>query len=228
MGIFDSLTGADAIKKAAKINARATAAAIAAQRENADKAEGYYRPYSDVGEEALNKLAIFGGLRGRDAQAEAYGDYVESPDVDFYRQQGENALARIAARRGSSPVAGRTLADALKFNKGLATQSFGDFIRRITDLKDTGFNATTNRASIRSGSGANIANMIKTGGEQQAQFAFDRGMIVPNLISNTIGAGVNLLGRYAEGGFKSPFGGSSSSYKSANAYPPAYGPPRYS
>lgn len=209
MSFFGSLTGSDAIKDAAKEQRKATQAAIRAQQQAGDQAVGLYSPYRDVGMTALHRLAAYAGLSGRGAQQEAYDDYLESPDVEFRKRMGIQAIDRSRAAVGGLR-SGRTIADLAEFGQGLASQGINDLFSRITDLKDTGYGATAASANARLGVGGNVANLLQQGGNAQAELAYRRGQIIPNLLTGVASIGGDIFGRWLEGRRRNPYAGSSS------------------
>lgn len=218
MSIWGSITGSDAIKDAAKENRKATEASIREQRAAGDAAVGYYDPYRTGGLSAWDKLMAVAGVKGVDAQKAAYDDFRESPGVDFLRRQGVQAIDRSAARDGALR-SGRTLIDLDRFGQDLAETSIGDWKNDLRYLSDTGYGASSASANARLGTGANIANTIQRGGEIQADLAYQRGQIIPNLISGVAGIGADLFGRWigSRGKRENPYaddpGFSGSSYR---------------
>lgn len=203
MAFLDFLSGADEAEDAIK---KATKKAIAFQREGQDKAAGILSPGANYAP-IQSKLYDLTGLNGAQAQQNAFGQYVESPEVQFMRQQGEQAAQRAAAA-GGQLASGRTLADLSKFGQGLAQQGYGDYYNRIRDLYGTSLGTANNLAGIYGQGGSALANITMQGGQQQANYAGQRGGMLGDLLSQ--GA---ALAAYAYGGGKvgTP-GGSGSSY----------------
>lgn len=198
MSFWGSITGSDALKDAAKIQAKATREAVAAQTSAGERAEGYYQPYRAGGMTAWDKLMQIAGLKGVDAQEAAYDDFRESPGVAFRRDQGVQAIDRSQAARGKL-LSGNTLIDLDRFGQGLAEQSFGDYKGDLRYLSDRGFDATGSSAGARLNTGANIANLTMEGGRTQADLAMRQGEILPNLLTGIASIGGDIFGRYLEG-----------------------------
>lgn len=206
MAFFDFLTGAD---EAAKESAKATKKALAFQKEGRDQAAGILRPGANY-QPAMGQLNALAGLDGAQAQQDAFGRFQESPEIQFQREQGEQAAQRSAAA-GGQLASGRTLADLSKFGQGLASQSYGDYYNRLRDLYGTSLNTAGNLAGVYSNAGNNLSQLQMQGGQQQAQYAGQAGGVFGDLLSQ--GA---ALAAYAYGGGKvgTP-GGSGSSYSSS-------------
>ena len=228
MAFFDFLSGADEAQKQAK---KATREAINFQREGQEKAAGavtqYLGPAANYGP-AQSRLYDLSGLNGGQAMERAFGEFRESPQYNFLRQQGEGAAQRAAAA-GGRLASGRTLADLDRFGQGLADQSYGDYYGRIRDLYGASLGAAGSLggqlAGIYGNGGNNLANLAMQGGMQQAQYAGQRGGVLGDLLSQGIAAGSYIAGASlgAPGSAASSYGGSGAS---RNAYMPAYGPQR--
>lgn len=190
MAFFDFLTGADEAQKAAE---KATKKAIAFQREGQDKAAGVLQPGANYAP-IQSKLYDLTGLNGAQAQQNAFGQYVESPEVQFMRQQGEQAAMRGAAA-GGQLASGRTLADLSKFGQGLAQQGYGQYYDRLSNLYGSALGTANNLAGIYGNGGNALANLQMQGGMQQANLAGQRGGVLGDLLSQ--GA---ALAAYAYGG----------------------------
>ncbi len=209
MAFFDFLSGAD---EAAQEQAKATKKAIAFQQQGQDKAAGVLQPGANY-QPIQSKLYDLTGMNGAQAQQNAFGQYVESPEVQFQREQGEQAAMRGAAA-GGQLASGRTLADLSRFGQGLAQQGYGQYYDRLANLHGTALNTAGNLAGIYGNTGNNLANITMQGGAQQAQFAGQRGGVLGDMLSQ--GA---ALAAYAYGGGQVGTPGNSGS-----SYDPGVGP----
>lgn len=189
MAFFDFLTGADEQAKAIK---NATNQALKYQQQGQDKAAGILQPGANYGQ-AQSKLYDLSGLNGQQAQQTAFGQYTESPEVQFQREQGEQAAMRGAAA-GGQLASGRTLADLSRFGQGLAQQGYGDYYSRIRDLYGTGLTTANNLAGIYSQGGSNLANIAMGGGQQYAQAKGQQGGVFGDLLSQAAGLGAYVYG----------------------------------
>lgn len=206
MAFLDFLSGADEAEKAIK---KATKQAIGFQREGQDKATGVLSPGANYAP-IQSKLYDLTGLNGAQAQQNAFGSYVESPEVQFMREQGEQAAQRAAAA-GGQLASGRTLADLSRFGQGLAQQGYGQYYDRLRDLYGTSLGTANNLAGIYGQGGSALANITMQGGQQQANYAGQRGGMLGDLLSQ----GAAMAAFAAGGGFGAP-GGSGSSYPTPN------------
>lgn len=199
MGFFDFLSGGDEGSKAIK---KATNQAIGYQQQGTDKAAGVLSPGANYAP-IQSRLYDLSGINGGQAQQNAFGQFQESPEIQFQRQQGEQSAQRAAAA-GGQLASGRTLADLSKFGQGLASQSYGDYYSRLRDLYGSALNTAGGLANIYGQGGNNLANIAMQGGIQRAGYEADRGGTFGNLLAQ--GAG---LAAYAYGAKP---GGSGSSY----------------
>lgn len=204
MGFFDFLSGADEQAKAIK---KATQQSIDFAREGQDRAASILAPAANFGP-AQSKLYDLSGLNGAQSQQNAFSQYVESPEVQFYRDQGLEAAQRSAAARGGL-MSGRTLADLSKFNQGLAQTGYGDYYNRINNLYGSALGTANNLAGVYSGGGNTLANLAMQGGSQYAQAKGAQGGVLGDLLSQ----GMSLAG-YAAGSYLGRPGGTGSSYGS--------------
>jgi hypothetical protein len=203
MAFFDFLTGADEAQRASE---KTTKRSLAFATEGRDQAASILRPGANY-QPAMGQLNALAGLDGAQAQQDAFGRFQESPEIQFQRQQGEQAAQRSAAA-GGQLASGRTLADLSKFGQGLASQSYGDYYGRLNDLYKTSLGTADDLAGIYSNSGNNLANLQMQGGQQSAQYAGQAGGVFGDLLSQAAG-----LGAYVYGNRRTP-GGSGSSYGS--------------
>lgn len=189
MAFFDFLTGADEQAKAQK---QANEQAIRFQREGTANAANVLKPGANYGP-IQSRLYDLAGINGGQAQQTAFGQYVESPEVQFQREQGEQAAQRSAAA-GGRLASGRTLADLSKFGQGLAQQGYGDYFNRLNNLYGSALNTAGGLANIYGQGGSNLANLAMTGGSQYAQAKGAQGGVFGDLLSQAAG-----LGAYAYG-----------------------------
>lgn len=134
------------------------------------------QPYMDAGTGALNQLAQL--------NAGNYSSFNESPDYQWTKQQGLQALDRSAAARGSLYSGGQT-ADVLKYSQGLASQQYNNYYNKIAGLAGLGQSA----ASALTGVNNNYAN-------QTAATAQNNASNSNALIGLVSGIGSNLLSNY--------------------------------
>lgn len=199
MAFFDFLTGADEQAKAIK---KATKKAIAFEQQGRDTAIGGLQAGANYAP-IQGKLYDLSGLNGGQAQQNAFGQYVESPEVQFQREQGEQAAMRGAAA-GGQLASGRTLADLSKFGQGLAQQGYGNYYDRLRDLYGSALGTAGNIAGIRSGSGSNLASLAMNGGSQYAQARGAQGGVFGDLLSQAAGLGAYVYGNRTGSSYGKP------------------------
>lgn len=166
------LAGSEA-KKGAKGAAGKAEAGQAAAREEYRQ---YNQPFYDAGASALERLNRF-----------AAGDFTgfqTSPDYQFAQQQGQEGLLRAAASRGSLN-AGGTDADLLRFNQGLASQQYGNYLGSLQYLAGLGQSAAQGLGGSASQAASNIGQIRAGSAQQQA-----------DITGQTIGQLSNLFGQY--------------------------------
>ena len=189
---LSSLVGGIFGKKSAKKAARAQAAAAAQAR--ADMLAGQQHA-SDLLSPAANykpslmRLHDLLGLNGGQSQQDAYGAFRDTPGYQFALQQGQEGLNRTAAAHGGA-MSGRTIADSIKFNQGMADQNFGQYYGRLNDMFGTQLGAAENLAGVYSNTGNNLAGIAMQNGNNMAASKIAQGNAWTNAlqnISNTAG-----------------------------------------
>jgi len=108
-----------------------------------------------------------------------------SPGYEFRREQGEQAIERMAAARGLR-LSGATMQDAARFNQGLASQEYGNYWNRLAGLAGAGQTATQNTQMM----GQNFANAVG----QNARAAGAARASGYQGTANAISGGINALG----------------------------------
>lgn len=99
---------------------------------------------------------------GAPAQATApgqpdYSAFYNSPDYAFARQEGTRGIERSAAARGGI-ASGNTLASLARFNSGLATQNYGNYVNRLSALAGIGQTSSEGLADRRNQFAINLGN----------------------------------------------------------------------
>lgn len=201
MSLIGWLTGSD---KALKAQKKAYNDATKLTQEGYQKATDLLSPGANY-QPAQSKLMALLGLDGSQAQEDAFGDYRESPEVDFMRTQGEGALQRSAAA-GGGLASGRTLVDANKFGQGLAQQGYGDWFSRLRDLYESTKGTAGQVSGLYTGRSSALSNLALGKGQAKASAATASS---PWSVISGIGAiGADALGSYL-GKSKTKYGGSS-------------------
>lgn len=209
MAFFDFLSGAD---EQAKEIRKATNQALRYEQEGQTRAADILRPAANF-QPTQSMLYDLAGVNGAQAQQNAFGRYVESPEVQWQREQGEQSAMRAAAA-GGQLASGRTLADLAKYGQGLAQQGYGNYWNRLSSLYGSALGAAGGLADVYSGGGSRLANIQMGGGQQLAAAEGQRGGVLGDLLSQ--GA---ALAAYAAGGGSVGTPGST-----ASMYDPGVGP----
>lgn len=117
-------------------------------------------PWREIGEQGLNALRFetLGGDR-----PDGYAGFQESPGYKFALDEGMNALGRSQAARGRS-LGGPAMKEAMRFGTGLASQEYGNFLGRVSDLAGVGRSAVSDQVNIGTGYANNVSqNALRTG-----------------------------------------------------------------
>lgn len=158
-----SFLGIGGSKKAAQ---KANASAGARRgfiNEGFDDAEGFLAPLAAQGGEALELYFDFIGVNGPERQAQAYQNYIASPELSFLQNEGQNAVERSAAARGGL-FSGRTAADLQQRGQGIASTGIQNFLTRLAGAGNTGVNASNNLANLATGRGSALSGIERDRG----------------------------------------------------------------
>jgi len=141
--------------------------------------QGFY----DQGAQASQTQAALSGAMGPEAQAQAFANYQESPEVAYMREQGEKAAMRGAAAQGMS-LSGSVLDELNRRGTGLAMQDFGNSMNRLGSIANRGQAAGNNLAQLRSGLATNTANMQQQQGQGLANMQMQLGQGLAGIAGN--------------------------------------------
>jgi hypothetical protein len=161
------MIAAQGARKATNQAVKGINSGIAELDENRDYVAGLWNPYTTTGGNALAKIGALSGANGAQAQQDAFGQYVESPEVAFSRDQGIQAIDRSANSRGGL-YSGRTMTDLNKFGQGVAMQGYGNYYDRLARLAGMGFDATGAVANNATGTARSIADLYVGKGATKA------------------------------------------------------------
>lgn len=137
----------------------------------------YNAPFYNAGTSALSRLER---LNSGDFSA-----FEESPDYRFAFDQGNEAILRGAASRGSLNSGG-TDADLARFGQGLASQNYDRYYSRLAGLANLG-------ANTAQGLGGQAVNAANTAAGAQAEGTINQANAYGNFASGLSG----LYGQYA-------------------------------
>ena len=199
---------AGATRYAADIGARSQAEAIAAQREARDQQIALQEPYRQAGLTGQNRLMELLGLGGNTGAA-GYGqysrdfgmqDFQQDPGYQFRLGEGLKAMSRQAGARGGL-ISGQTMKGLEDYRQASASQEYGNAFNRyqtnrsnqlapLGSLMSSGQAAAAGQVGSQGNYGTNAANLMMTGGANQANAALMQGNIGAQQF-NTLGRGLN-------------------------------------
>lgn len=152
---------------------RARGNALNAQREAYGDVQGYYRPYQQLGQQALSNLTS--------------GNFEMDPSYQFRMQEGLKALQNAAGARGGRQ-SGATLKALTGYGQNLASQEYGNAFNRNLSLANLGFGASQGMSGARTG----IANA--TASNEMAGHSAKMGLLGQGLSLATLGLSGGLSG----------------------------------
>jgi hypothetical protein len=120
-GVTSAVMGADAAEDAAAAQERAARNATALQKYMYETSREDYAPWREAGTNAISALAS--------KIAEGPGNYIESPGYDFRLAEGQKAIERSAAARGTvlDPATSKAL---IRYSQDYATNDYDNFLTR--------------------------------------------------------------------------------------------------
>lgn len=128
------------------------------------------QPIADTGMGAYQSQAALSGALGPEAQRLAMSSFQESPEQQYLREQGEQAIMRQASATGG--VGGSRVLEALQRQGiGLAAQDFQNRFNRLGMVSQPGLSAVGSIADIGLASARDQANVIGQTGANLANLA---------------------------------------------------------
>ncbi|MDC1355598.1 hypothetical protein N8205_02005 [Flavobacteriaceae bacterium] len=121
-------------------------------------------PYAQAGLNALQQQQALSGALG---QAEFDAAYQASPQMQFLREQGEQAALRTAAARGGAG-GGNVMKELARFNTGLASGDLQNQIANLNALTGRGLTAAQQQGSYNMQTGLPAAQAISNLGQNLA------------------------------------------------------------
>lgn len=231
--LLGGLLGSSGAKKAAKAQAAAAEAAVQEQRRQFDLMREDTSPYREIGRQALGTLGnVFGyklPVAGYDPNpsssgpvtidndtgqpinaAPDYSNFFASPDFQFKRQQGDQAITRNASALGRL-ASGNTGAALTEYSGNLAAGEFGNWFNRQAALAGIGQSAVNTATSAGNAAAGNIGNALMAGGNARASGIADSYNAWGNALGTIGGMAYNHFnrpqqqGRYS--GWTPPYAG---------------------
>jgi hypothetical protein len=195
--------GSSAASDASDAYAQAIMAAIAEQKAARDQAREDVAPWRSAGGTALTRLGGLLNLPGY-TRFDPTETLRATPGYEFSLNQGINALDRSAAAKGLL-LSGAHQKGLLSYGQGLADQTYRSYLGDITGLSNTGQNAATFQGTSSMNAGSNIAGLLQSMGQNQAQGILAgynaQQQAGGNLFSGLLGLGGLGLGMYKAGMF---------------------------
>lgn len=173
--------------KAAGAAKSAANSSIAEQQREYDQARADNAPFRTTGVSALNDIAKLYGLDTTDANGNVvkgsgkadFSSFSTSPDYQFNLQQGQDAINRSAAAHGGL-LSGAAVKAGETYASGLASNEFGNYVGRLSQIAGVGQNAT----NATTAAGTNMANAntqaIMGAGNARASAYSDIGQTIGN------------------------------------------------
>lgn len=127
-----------------------------------------------AGTEGLERQAALAGLRGSEAQGQAFQGFRESPGQQFLQEQGERAVTRQAAATGGLG-GGNVLRELQRQAIGLAQQDFSNQFQRGQQVLGTQGQAAGQLAGLAAQGGIQGANLISGAAGQLGGQRFQAG-----------------------------------------------------
>lgn len=169
---------AEASIRAGELGAEASREAAQLQQQRFEDIKGLATPFIQPGAGALGLQSAFSGAAGPEAQAQAFGQFQESPGVQFLREQG---LREFEAGQGAvgGLGGGQRLRELTRFSQGLALQDFGNQFNRLGAVTGASLGAlgglggvstaaTTGQAQALQSAGAQLGTGVLGAGQAQA------------------------------------------------------------
>jgi hypothetical protein len=135
---------------------------------------------------AVQPFSIFGQKYGLEGLASLQNDpssLANSPQYQFTRDQGLEALNRTAAASGYRG-SGNILQELTKYASGLASQTYSDEFNRRYNLATLGANAASRVSTNTLQGGEDASSLMFQGGRDQGMFS-----------QNLLNSGINLFGK---------------------------------
>lgn len=123
---------------------------------------------------AFERQQALSGALGAEAQAQAFREFQESPNVAFLREQGLKGIDQSASAFGGLG-GGQRLKALTQFSQGLAQQDLANQFNRLGAVTGTGLGAGQALAGFGGQQAAQQASLIGQAGQAQAQGALGRG-----------------------------------------------------
>lgn len=187
--------------KAAGAAKSAANSSIAEQNAEYNQTRTDQAPWRTTGASALDQIAKLYGLDSTDANGNVvkgsgkadFSSFSMSPDFQFNLGQGQDAINRSAAARGGL-LSGAAVKAGETYATGLANQTFGDYVSRLSGVAGAGQAATNATQAAGTNMANNNSNALMSAGNARASAYNDIGQTVGNTANGL--ASNYLLYRY--------------------------------
>lgn len=176
-----------AAKDAANASNQATQQSIDEQKREFDINQANQAPWLNAGKGALAQMQA---LNGGD-----FSSFTQSPDYQFALDQGQGALDRDAAARGSLYSGGHST-DVMKFAQGLASQNYNNYYNRLAGLAGVGQTSANQLGWQGMNMAGNISGLLMGNAQNQMGSIYNRANAWSNLAGQVGQIGGNLAGQF--------------------------------
>lgn len=152
------------------------------------------QPWLQAGKGALDRLMPMGNP-GAIPTFNPTG-FEESPGYQYRLDQGQKALEAASSARGMR-MSGNALKDAMYHNQGMASQEYGNWWNRESDLYNAKINKSNmlyNRNAAIAGVGQTATNNLQTSGQNFSNALASAGQNYANSVGNTNMSAANNAG----------------------------------
>lgn len=200
-GYMASEASKDAAETAADAQTQSASMASAEQQRQFDAVKELLAPYAKAGENSLGVQQDLLGLNGYGNQSEAIKLIENSPEMQAYLAQGENAILQNASATGGLR-GGNVQAALAKFRPQLLAQMIQQKYANLGGITSLGQNAAAMTGNAGMQTGNAIAANLNQAGAAAAGSALAAGKADAQMWSG-IGNSVGMLGgMYASGTWK--------------------------
>lgn len=115
-----------------------------------------------------------------------YEGFTATPGYQFRVDSGNDSINALAGARGGL-VSGRTMQDLAKFNQGIASEEYGNYLARLGGMSGQGLGAASGQATAATNAAQGVSNALAGIGNAQAAGAIGVGNAINGGIQNGIG-----------------------------------------
>lgn len=191
-GVASSQAQKSSAKKAAAAQQESSQAGIDEQRRQFDAIQELMKPYVNAGTQGLGGQQDLLGLNGAAKQQSAIDAINNSPAMQTYMQQGENALLQNASATGGLR-GGNTQSALSQFRPQLLNQLINQQYQNLGGMTSLGQNAAAGVGNAGMQSANNIAGLLGSIGQAQAGSALAQGQANANMW-NSVNSAIGQVG----------------------------------